>query len=758
MAVLIQILNGKNQCRDFGFQAENSLILKEGVRKGYMNELAVTLNSVATGMCFIRVTRKSVTPNEVFNVPVWITSPVTVSTSGTGWIIVKIDQNKINDGSNNSADGSGVATIENVNALPVNDPYLILATLNNGAITDARTWAGIAEEAIENPIYYDEDLGNTDSYAVTIAGVKKYIDGQLYVFKAHTTNVGAATFSINNLPPKSLRKNHSSVLADGDIVANQIVGARYNADTDFMEMESHVGNSPFALSKATVQEAQLGVEQNNYMTPATTLETIEAWGYSIKGTLGEAVSQNDINTLNNLVGLNTADGKWYKVTSTIATWYRKLGLVRKAGVLNDSVDIMRRGIYSVSALNIPATIAPTIDYNFTGASFSVGQVGGGVTDAAVPFNNNGAEYVLAGATIRVKHSGATPPGALRISVVLPSGDQGGYVGGNATSEPACFKDVGNSRLRGAVMGEATIAAANFSGNYQDFTVTFTPLISSTIKIPAGGSFWIVYSMDGLPINNNYYIIEAGNPNIQPGYMRTLNAIGSQQAAAWSTVNNKLPKITLIVTPVSTTGYTLKVYTGSNGSFGLTPSNNWSPPIGRLLSPSLLFFDPDAKENEQRVAKWTLQAESAFSGGVSVVDFGFCPKRILFESAHYLVAANNCTTIVKGYMDANSKDALQMWGSDSINVGVIGYISRNGGNFAVSAQHTSWLPVAGQSSNMADPSGVDGLYRIMPNAAQQSYNDKNTLYCLRLENGCYLYNGYPAVVSGTSKHQFNLIAN
>ena len=104
MAVIPLILNGTNLTRDHGIQSMPSSILTEGVMQNNENELEVTTNQVDTGLCFVEVTRTTVTPNETFKVPVRITAAETIDTSGTGYVIVRIDQDKVNDGSANASD------------------------------------------------------------------------------------------------------------------------------------------------------------------------------------------------------------------------------------------------------------------------------------------------------------------------------------------------------------------------------------------------------------------------------------------------------------------------------------------------------------------------------------------------------------------------------------------------------------------------------------------------------------------------------
>lgn len=272
MAVLVQLLNGTNLVRDAGFQAEKTAILDPGVRKNYSGELTVTTNSVAAGMCFIKVTRDVVTPNEVFLIPVIVTVATTIDTSGNGYVIVRIAKSKVNDGSANATDGSGVATVEKVTSLPATDPYLVLATLSSGVITDGRTWTQISENVIDQEFYYDEDAQVTDAYSISVTGFKGYRDGKRFSFKANTANTGAATFAISGFPAKSIRRMYSTPLVDGDIVAGQIVDLVYDADNDWFQMQNPAGSQPGVPSKASTAEAQAGVEDTKFMTALKTFQ------------------------------------------------------------------------------------------------------------------------------------------------------------------------------------------------------------------------------------------------------------------------------------------------------------------------------------------------------------------------------------------------------------------------------------------------------------------------------------------------------
>lgn len=75
---------------------------------------------------------------------------------------------------------------------------------------------------------YATDAVGTDSYAITLSGVSAYVTGQTFKFKAATANTGACTLNINALGAKTIKKNVSTDLATGDILANQDVVVIYD--------------------------------------------------------------------------------------------------------------------------------------------------------------------------------------------------------------------------------------------------------------------------------------------------------------------------------------------------------------------------------------------------------------------------------------------------------------------------------------------------------------------------------------------------
>lgn len=287
MAVIPMVLNGTNLTRDHGIQSMPSAILTEGVLQNFENELEVTTNQVDTGMCFVEVTRTTVTPNETFKVPVRVTAATVVDTTGTGWVIVKIDQAKVNDGSANAEDGTGIATVEDVTVLP-SDPYVILATLASGVITDARDWSKISDYVSKNPIYYDEDVVGTDSYAITVNGIIELEDGAEFRLKVATSNTGAATLNVNGLGAKTIKRRFNQDFVTGDILAGQIIEVVYDADTDTFQMLSMLATEPASLDLATSPEALAGTDDIKYMSPLKVRESIDQFRLA-NGTAGETI-------------------------------------------------------------------------------------------------------------------------------------------------------------------------------------------------------------------------------------------------------------------------------------------------------------------------------------------------------------------------------------------------------------------------------------------------------------------------------------
>lgn len=97
---------------------------------------------------------------------------------------------------------------------------------------------------------YAVDSVGSDDYAITITpAITAYTAGQRFTFKAGTANTGACTLNVSGLGAKTIKKNVSTDLDTGDILANQIVEVEYDGTN--MQM---VSNSPLLSNSVSASE------------------------------------------------------------------------------------------------------------------------------------------------------------------------------------------------------------------------------------------------------------------------------------------------------------------------------------------------------------------------------------------------------------------------------------------------------------------------------------------------------------------------
>lgn len=101
---------------------------------------------------------------------------------------------------------------------------------------------------------YAADGQTSDAYEVTLAPAPTaYFTGMVVKFKANTLNTGACTLNVNSLGAKTLKKNVSSDLETGDILANQIVTVIYDG-TNFQvlsHLSTTISNNGWILANET---------------------------------------------------------------------------------------------------------------------------------------------------------------------------------------------------------------------------------------------------------------------------------------------------------------------------------------------------------------------------------------------------------------------------------------------------------------------------------------------------------------------------
>ena len=84
-------------------------------------------------------------------------------------------------------------------------------------------------DAITPKLNYGTDAEASDTYVVSIDGIKEYQAGLVITFKANTVNTGACTVNVNSLGAKALKINGDTTdPTNGWIKASSIVFAVYD--------------------------------------------------------------------------------------------------------------------------------------------------------------------------------------------------------------------------------------------------------------------------------------------------------------------------------------------------------------------------------------------------------------------------------------------------------------------------------------------------------------------------------------------------
>jgi hypothetical protein len=111
---------------------------------------------------------------------------------------------------------------------------------------------------------YVADAGANDSYAITVVpAITAYAVGQEFTFKANTANTGACTLNVCGLGAKTIKKDVTTDLITGDILAGQTVKVSYDGTN--MQMVSQLGNSrDVSLSSGILPIAKGGTGSSIY--------------------------------------------------------------------------------------------------------------------------------------------------------------------------------------------------------------------------------------------------------------------------------------------------------------------------------------------------------------------------------------------------------------------------------------------------------------------------------------------------------------
>jgi hypothetical protein len=522
-----------------------------------------------------------------------------------------------------------------------------------------------ARSVQKNAWQYIADTGAADAYVADLdPAPTTYAEGLELFVKISATNTGACTINVNSLGAKSIVTKAGAAPLAGDLPEDAIVHLVYNG-TEFQLMSVTLAGIGFGAADAVYTD----------------------------GVLGDSISSADITNNLNLVYQDTSNMKWYKVTTITADWYGRLGLVCENGSANDTVKILLKGRYENQSFS---NIEPTFSSALTGTDINVGNAASNQLAAFNINNESGAECVITGGTISARQQGA-PGGDMQVYLVLEQQEQ--------ANTPAMIRDTTNNAGVGAIIASDTIAQASFSGTYQDLAFSF-----GSTKIPAGATVYLVVGMAAAVDASNYYQVQSNAATM----------LYSSSSSAWSGTANA-GNITLTVTSTSPVGYSVKPKTGSNGSYGLTPSNPWSRPVGKVLSSSELYFDPEEQNSSEDIANIYFAASFGAFIGLATITSNFCPRELTIEADLMNDATTDTYYRSKGSIRADKSLSTQFGLTASCD-GVPRTFNLN----------TPTISTATPTSSHMYLQGLDGA-----NMTQ------NRLYAVRLESGCYIYSGYPS---------------
>ena len=257
----------------------------------------------------------------------------------------------------------------NTTAAPLGAPEGMAPSSVNDAIREMA--ARLAFNHGDRDIYDATDSGSANTYVCQITGTNVGLNAGMTVkFKAANASTGASTLQVNSLTAKALRKGANVALVTGDILANQIVEAVYDATLDVWLMTSPTG----AAASAN----------------ATNL---------LNGLTATAAELNDA-----VVSFFIADGSAEK------TYYIRLPHAGTVSLIQTTID----DVVSTADITLTARIGITA---MTNGVVTIATAGSAVgeTDEATPTANN---TVSAGAVMNLVVTGGGAGGAPGIHVLI----------------------------------------------------------------------------------------------------------------------------------------------------------------------------------------------------------------------------------------------------------------------------------------------------------------------------------------------------
>lgn len=197
MSERIALLNWKNKNQDYDI----SKLVESMLYAGIVEWLQVTTWQVSAWYWFVQVTRDT----ETFYVLYQNTANIIIDTTWTKKVWVSVDQTKIDDGSNNNIDGTGIGSIATWSSYPATN-YIPLASITGGVITDERLLVQHKQIRTKKAIPVDSDsivnLNAIDGNYVHITGnttITSFWSVALGVFNICFDSVLTLTHNVTSL-------------------------------------------------------------------------------------------------------------------------------------------------------------------------------------------------------------------------------------------------------------------------------------------------------------------------------------------------------------------------------------------------------------------------------------------------------------------------------------------------------------------------------------------------------------------------------
>lgn len=626
-------------------------------------------------------------------------------TAGTG-----ITKTVLNPGGNETLEIAADLTVGAI------DDHLIYtpAYMTGGAApeTNIAIWDSVTDGSLRltlNGTAYNIDgIDFNDPPVVSMAEVAERIETALQAATSSTTTVDWTGTRVLITSTNTTSASAVSVLTTSTgTVGTDISGAGAGA---FLDSDAGNGTATAAVLDPAADDGKVvklsnGFRQDGNFNYVFLRNHWTEWLYAPEdAVLGDAISAGDISGNTNLVYQSPTDGKWYKVTSTNATWYYPLGLVLEAGSANDTGKrILLRGRYDRAFSSIAPTFSDADGTDLPIATAAATNAGRWWTVD----NTNAPEAVISGVgSLYLGYTGA-PTEGVRVYLMM---EQSKEQATGVNPCPAGHSPGSTTRFDGAVLATTTIAHGSITAGGASVAFDF----GAAVTVPANSRIYLVVNKNGGSMDGaNYYFSKGGGAFNQTNHRWLASGSDLPTLGTWSLTSTSTPAL----------GYSVKAYNGTNGGWGLYGSGGWNPVIGEVISSTEIYFDPQMKNYGGGTGAWRGAVASFVASFLMNVTTNFCPNMVEVSGATMNLLYGSFKGMCRGRnVDNNSNIVTSQCVSaagDTLPIGTGTYLTFTPASIAESFMKTN----------------RDG------DAATNNFT-QNVLYCVRRERGFYSYIGFP----------------